>query len=83
MLRNGSLRQHGHERRVGANAPGKDLRVLHLPGHDGMRRARLLEQADARAKLADGNPVDRRAGSAGGLVEILERLSLVAITVTW
>ena len=53
-----NLGEQREQRDVGNDPSGENLRVLHLAGHDGVRRAGLLEELDAGAELAERDPVD-------------------------
>ena len=66
------LRQHLPHLPVRDDA-GKDLRVLHLARHHGLRDAGVLQQADALAEMPDRNPVDVGAGALRGVVQLGKR----------
>ena len=67
--------QDGNEGEVGNDA-GENLDVTHLAGHHRLGCSRGLEQLDALAKLAEGHPMQRRPGRAGGLLQFGEGLFL-------
>ena len=70
------LRQHRQQRGVRQQARRENLGVLHLPRHDRLGDARLLQQLDQRAELAEGNPVDRALRAGRGLVQFGKGLFL-------
>ena len=52
--------------------PEKDLDVSDLACHDRLGHAGRLEQLDALAELAERDPVQRRAGLPGRLLQVGE-----------
>ena len=70
------LREHGKERRIREDARREDFRVLHLARHDRVGDAGLLQHLDARAELAERDPVDVALQAGGRLVQFGEGLFL-------
>ena len=70
------LAQDLRHRPVRCDAERKDLGVLDLAGHDRVRDARLLEQADAGAELPERDPVNLAARPLRRVGQFGERLFL-------